>query len=174
MEQQCVTPYMNVARIARTHGRTGEVVVAALDGLPFCLSEGMRVALTPPDLRRDRWYTVAHVGRGDTPLVSFEGVSSLNDAEPLVGKLVLAARADVPEAEEERALLDCVGHEMVDVERGSVGTVAELIQLPANDVWRVEGPYGSVLVPVIDDVVVELPEGAGPLVVRLMAGLLPE
>jgi 16S rRNA processing protein RimM len=165
---------MNVARIARTHGRTGEVVVHPLDGLPFCLYEGMRVALTPPDLHRDRWYTVARVGGGQPPLVSFEGVSSLNDAEPLVGKLVLAARDDVPEASEERALLDCVGHEMVDVERGCVGTVAELIQLPANDVWRVEGPYGSVLVPVIDEVVVALPEGRGPLTVRLLPGLLPQ
>ena len=62
---------------------------------------------------------------------------------------------------------------------GSVGPSVELLQLAANDVWRVDGgPYGEVLVPVIDDVVVEIPESsddpAAPVVVRLMPGLLPD
>lgn len=175
MVQHGVTPYINVARIARTHGKKGEVVVAALDGLPFCLCEGMRVCLTPPPLRGDRWYTVERVGVGETPLVAFAGVRGLNDAEGLVGKLVLARRDDVPEAVAEQQVLDCVGCEMVDDVRGSVGTIVELMQLPANDVWRVEGPYGEVLVPVLDEVVLALPEDdAGVVEVHLMPGILPE
>ena len=179
MVQQSVTPYINVARIARTHGRKGEVVVAALDGLPFCLRPGMRVCLTPPPLRGERFYTVERVGVGETPLVAFSDVGDLSGSEPLVGKLVLASREDVPDAVFERDVLDCVGRELVDEVRGTVGTVVEFLQLPANDVWRVDGgPYGEVLVPVIDDVVVEIPESsddpAAPVVVRLMPGLLPD
>ena len=176
MVQQSVTPYMNVARIARTHGKKGEVVVVPLDGLPFCLCEGMRVCLTPPPLRGERFYTVEHVGVGDTPLVAFKGVRDLNAAEPLVGKLVLALRDDVPEAVQEQMVLDCVGCELVDDVHGSIGIIQELIQLPANDVWRVDGGrFGEVLVPIIEDVLLELPEyDDEPVVVHLMPGLLPE
>lgn len=176
MVQQSVTPYINVARIARTHGKKGEVVVAALDGLPFCLCEGMRVCLTPPSLHGERFRTVERVGSGETPLVLFSGVRDLNDAEGLVGKQVLALRAEVPEVVAERAVLDCVGCPMVDDVRGPVGTVVELMQLPANDVWRVDGgPYGEVLVPVVDEVVRALPGDAdGAVLVHLMPGILPE
>ncbi len=176
MVQQSVTPYINVARIARTHGRKGEVVVVALDGLPFCLEEGMRVCLTPPPLRGERWFTVERVGAGETPLVAFSGVDGIAGAEELVGRLVLARREDVPEAVQERLVIDCVGCELVDDERGPVGTIRELMQLPANDVWRVDGgPYGEVLVPVIDDVVLKIPEDPGaPVLVHLMPGILPE
>lgn len=178
MVQQSVTPYINVARIARTHGRKGEVVVSALDGLPFCLSPGMRVCLTPPPLRGERFHTVERVGAGDMPLVAFSGIDDLSGSEPLVGKLVLARREDVPDAVFERDVIDCVGRELVDERRGSIGTVVELLQLPANDVWRVEGPYGEVLVPVIDDVVVDLPESsddpAAPVLVRLLPGIVPD
>ncbi len=174
MVQHGVTPYINVARIARTHGKKGEVVVVPLDGLPFCLHEGMRVCLTPPELRGERFRTVEHVGVGETPLVSFSGVRGLNDAEPLVGKLVLAPRDEVPEAAWEQSVMDCVGRELVDEERGSIGRVTKLMQLPANDVWCVEGPFGEVLVPVIDDVVIDIPEDEGrPVRVRLLPGLVP-
>ncbi len=174
MVQQCVTPYINVARVARTHGKKGEVVIDAIDGLPFCLYPGMRVCLTPPPLRGERFFTVARVGDQDRPLVTFEGVDGIGEAEKLVGRLVLASREDVPEACEQQALMDCVGCRVVDVERGYIGTVAEYIELPANDVWRLEGgPFGEVLLPVIDDVVVSLPGEDDPdVTVRVLPGLI--
>ena len=176
MNHDSVTEYINVARISRTHGKKGEVVAVALDGLPFCLKPGMRVCLTPPDLEADRFCTVETIGSGETPLVGFSCARDLNGAERLVGKLVLARRADVPEYVEEHDFLDCVGCEMVDVKRGSVGTISELMMLPANDVWAVQSPrYGEVLVPVLEDVVVKLPEGPdGQVVVELPRGILPE
>lgn len=166
--------YMNVARIVRTHGKRGEVVVAALDGLPFALRAGMRVCLTPPALKAERFRTVASVTQtAGWPLVAFEGVSTIGDAEELVGKLVLARRDEVPEAARERDVVSAVGREVTDAERGSIGTVAEVMQLPANDVWRVEGPYGEVLLPVIDDVVGEIP-AEGPIAVHVLPGLMPQ
>ena len=174
MPMSSVTPYMNVARIARTHGKRGEVVVIPVDGLPFCLEEGMRVCLTPPDLYGDRFRTVVSVGVGETPLVRFSGVDGLNDAEGLVGKLVLARRDEVPQAVRERAVLDCVGCRVVDERHGELGEVVEVMHLPAHDVWRVEGGrYGEVLVPVVDEMVESLPDGPDDVVrVRLIDGLV--
>lgn len=176
MPTNAVTPYINVARIVRTHGKKGEVVVAPLDGLPFVLEPGMRVCLTPPDLQGERFRTVETLNdRGPADLISFSGVESLTDAEKLVGKLVLARREDVPDAVHEQAVLGCVGRTLVDEQHGEIGVVAQVMQLPANDVWRVEGPFGELLVPVIPDVVDEdaIP-AEGPVAVRLLPGILPE
>ena len=48
--------------------------------------------------------------------------------------------------------------------------------LPANDVWVVQSEkYGEFLVPVLEEVVLELPEDeSGQVVVRLPRGILPE
>lgn len=176
MAHESVTDYINVARITRTHGKRGEVVAVPLDGLPFCLKPGMRVCLTPPDLDRDRFTTVRSVNDAGIVLVGFEGVRDLNAAERLVGKLVLARREDVPEFVEEHDLLDCVGCTMVDVNLGPLGTITELMQLPANDVWCVESPrYGELLVPVLEHVVVDLPEnGEGVVTVDLPRGIVEQ
>ena len=42
---------------------------------------------------------------------------------------------------------------------------------PANDVWVIDGPFGEVLVPVVDEVVVEVPD-AGPIIVSVPSGLV--
>ena len=46
------------------------------------------------------------------------------------------------------------------------------METPANDVWVVDGgAFGEVLVPAVEDVVVELPE-CGPISVKLLDGLI--
>ncbi|MBR2834525.1 MAG: 16S rRNA processing protein RimM [Coriobacteriales bacterium] len=169
------TGYINVARITKTHGRFGEVAAVPVGNLPFCLQPNMEVCLTPPDVQGPRFYTIDRVNQ-DTNLVHFKDCNSLDKAETLVGKTVLAKREDVPEVVEEQELFDCVGHHMVDMAKGDIGIICELMVLPANDVWRVKSEtYGEVLVPVIEDVLISLPKCAGdPVVVELMPGILPE
>ena len=66
------------------------------------------------------------------------------------------------------ALLD---REVVDNSLGYLGTISEVMVGPANDVWVIGGPFGEVLVPVVDEVVVEVPD-AGPIIVSVPAGLV--
>ncbi|MEE8716256.1 MAG: 16S rRNA processing protein RimM [Coriobacteriales bacterium] len=175
MSESFVTPFINVARVTRTHGRNGEVVVAELDGLPFCLREGMRVWLTPPALRGPHDRTVESLRfSGGAALVGLSGVDDLSEAQELVGDFVLVLREDVPEAVAAHRVHDAVGRRVVDVARGEVGVVEEVMELPANDVWVVRGPrFGEVLVPVIDDVVHDLAE-TGDISVTLLPGLIDD
>ncbi len=100
--------YKNIARVVKPHGRKGEVLAQPLRGLPSVLTPGMRVALTPPALKRF----------------------------------------------------------------GLLGTIVEIMSTPANDVWVVEGDrYGEVLIPVIEQVVLDLPD-QGTISVHVMDGLI--
>lgn len=173
MSTSFVSAYLNTARIVRTHGKNGEVVVAALDGLPFCLHEGMQAWLTPPDARAPRVRTVLSVREAPAGmLVRFSAAGGLGDAQMLVGKLVLCARADVPEAGQAALVLQAEGRSVYDSRRGFLGHIQEVMDLPAHTVWSVSGgPFGEILIPVIDDVVPEIPL-EGPVTVSLLPGLI--
>ncbi len=75
----------------------------------------MRVALTPPALKRDRFCTVVSVtDTGDGDLVSFEGIDDLTAAEGITGCYVLANRDDFELDSLDAAYTDLMGREVVD------------------------------------------------------------
>ncbi len=69
---------------------------------------------------------------------------------------------------------DLVGYRVTDVDRGDLGVIDEIIVTGANDVWVVHGPLGEVLLPVIDEVVLELDDASRTISVRLLPGLLED
>ncbi|MFR7798086.1 MAG: hypothetical protein ACLU37_08355 [Collinsella sp.] len=100
--------------MVKPHGRKGGPRAAAA-GLPSVLEPGMRVALTPPALKRDRFCTVVSVtDTGDGDLVSFEGIDDLTAAEGITGCYVLANRDDFELDSLDAAYTDLMGREVVD------------------------------------------------------------
>ncbi|MFQ7391996.1 MAG: ribosome maturation factor RimM [Collinsella aerofaciens] len=99
--------------MVKPHGRKGEVLAQPLRGLPSVLEPGMRVALTPPALKRDRFCTVVSVtDTGDGDLVSFEGIDDLTAAEGITGCYVLANRDDFELDSLDAAYTDLMGREV--------------------------------------------------------------
>lgn len=141
-------------------------------GLPSLVREGLLVAAVPPALRGERWHRVgacSRDGRGGT-LVSLSGVDDLSAAEALVGATLLAREADLPA---DLALHDperLVGRTVRDAATGDDGRICEVMTGPANDVWVLRGERGELLLPVIDEVVREVPT-EGPIDVHVPAGL---
>ena len=119
------TRWKTIARVVKTHAKSGEVVVESVHGLPPLLAGGMEVALVPPALKTSRYHTVAHADAqgGRAQLVAFEDVASLSDAAELVGRTVLARLDDLPETV---ALMDrdaLVGTCVRDRTLGLLGTM---------------------------------------------------
>lgn len=160
----------------KLHGTKGEVVVVALRGLPFLITEGMRVALTPPALNRERVSTVERAtpgGDGATGLVRFSCAHNLDEASALTGCFVLAEAEGLDLEPLTAAVDDLIDRTVADDRLGMIGRITEVICGPANDAWVVEGPYGEAILPVIPDVVLDLPE-TGDIPVHLPGGILPE
>jgi 16S rRNA processing protein RimM len=147
--------FVEIGRVASTHGLVGEVSVIMTVDLPVPRLCGLEVWFVPPpaDVRTARISSVRSGPKG--PLFTFDSVTGIDAAAQLRGRTVLARTADLPEIEEE---FDPVGARVSD----------------ANDVWVVEGPFGEILIPVIDDVVDEIDEDAETIRVRLLPGLLDE
>ncbi len=165
--------YKNIARVVRPHGTKGEVLVAPLRGLPLLLVESMQVHLTPPALKRERISTVESVSLApEGARVRFSCSRNLDDAEGLTGCHVLASCDDFELDRLDSAVDDLLDRPVVDDRFGDLGRIVEVMETPANDVWVLDGsPHGELLIPVIDEVVVGLPE-EGPIAVHVMDGLL--
>ena len=143
----------------------------ALRGLPFVLREGLTVALTPPALKRDRFCTVLSVNQqGAEALVRFSGIATMSDAEAVAGCYVLARDADLDLGPLDAAADDLIGRAVLDARYGLLGSIEDVMELPANDVWVVRGPAGEVLLPVIPEVVDNVPD-EGAVSVRVPRGL---
>jgi 16S rRNA processing protein RimM len=167
--------FVVLGRIVKTHGLAGEVSVAVTDGLPLERLIGVRVwFVPPPGIVRES--VISGVRRGPKgPLVKLDGIDGPDAAAALRGTTILAAEADVPADMVPEPEDDPVGMRVVDETRGDIGFIEEVLVTGANDVWVVHGgPFGEVLIPVIEQCVVGLDWDAMTANVRLLPGLIEE
>lgn len=143
-------------------------------GASSALAEGLRVWFVPPSPGVPREARISTVRQGPKgPLVSFDAISGIDAASTLVGRELLARHEDLPDEIAEELDDDVIGYRVTDPQRGFLGEIVETIVTGANDVWVVEGPFGEVLIPVIEDVVVDIDDETESVTVALLEGLLP-
>lgn len=169
--------WADVAYLATTKNLNGGLVARSAAGLPFLLSEGLRVALVPPRLDAPREVTVASVQMraDDEALVFFDEVADAATAQALVGCHVLAPReafdpADLVPAGE---WASWEGWQVVDAAAGRVGAVARIEEMPLQSLLVVARPDGTeALIPLVDELIAGVDEDARRIDVVLPAGLL--
>lgn len=167
------TRFVSIGTITATHGLDGEVLVdgptrASLRGLT-----GATVWVVPP-APHARPFTV--IGTRDLPkgtILTLEGVADLSAAERLRGRMLLMDATLAPEIVDAEAGQDLLGFEVIDETRGPLGQVESVIVTGANDVLEVVGgPFGAVLIPVIEQVILDVDGEDRRIAVRLLDGLL--
>lgn len=147
-----------VGRIGRPHGIRGEVTVETRTDEPderFAPGAVLSVDAPVSELVVDRAHW--HSGR---LLVSFRGSVDRNDAEALRGLLLHVERdaAEVPDDPEEYYDSSLMGCTVELVDGSGVGTVAEVVHLPSQDLLSVRTPddrdvlvpFVAAMVPVVD------------------------
>ena len=168
------TAWRNVAKVVKSQGLKGEVVVVPIHDLPFVLQEGMDVVLTPPALRGPRARRIVAIRElGSGWGVRLSGITTLDEATKVAGKLVLVRRDDIDEELLEGEYADVIGLAMHDAAYGDIGRIVDVLETLAHDIWVVDGPYGEVLVPAVDEFVTRYPEeGEDTILVDLPNGLV--
>jgi 16S rRNA processing protein RimM len=168
--------FLALGRVIKTHGLNGEVSVEPYLGIDLELLQGVEVWFVPPPASV-RSGVIDGVRPGPKgPLVSISTVDGIDAAKALCGTEIMARATDVPDSlgTPDMQPVDFVGFSVTDSVHGPLGEITEVIVTGANDVWVVDGPLGEVLLPVIDDVVLEVDDDARTAMVRLLPGLLPE
>ncbi len=104
-------------------------------------------------------------------LVRLSGITDVGRAHEIVGGWLMAPGDVLPP--EPAAAADEIGYRVGDVRHGDLGVVTDIIITGANDVLVVdEGPYGQIMVPVIEEVILGIDDGSRTISVRLLPGLV--
>jgi 16S rRNA processing protein RimM len=169
--------YVIVGQVRRPHGIRGEVRVEILTDYPGRLVQRDHVYLaspqSPDDVERYPLESVRpHKG---ILLVKLGRCDDRDRAEELRGMLVqIPFEEAVPLEEGEYYHFQLTGID-VETETGEwLGRVADVIETAAHDVYVVHGPHGEILLPAIEDVILELDIEEREMVVHLLPGMLEE
>jgi 16S rRNA processing protein RimM len=106
------------------------------------------------------------------PVIRLEGVDGREAAEALAGRYLEREAAPLPAGSYYWHQL--VGLRVTDEEGGELGRVVEVFRAGGNEVYRIEGPRGELLIPALERVVVRIDPAAGVMVVRPNAALPEE
>lgn len=166
--------FARVARIAKTKNLEGSVVAQAADSLPFLLREGLDVHFVPPSLsgpRQARVGAIREIKEGSFE-VDFEGISSIDDAETIVGCYCLADRAQLEDGDGGMPYVDAIGWQVHDADLGDLGVVCEIVENPSQMLFVVDGPRGEVLIPAVAEFISAFDENARVVEVNVPTSLL--
>lgn len=107
-------------------------------------------------------------------IMKFKGIDNINDIEKYKGKDLLIEREQaVPLQENEYFICDIIASKVVTEEGEEIGTLKEVLQTGANDVYVVKTEEGKeVLFPVIEECVLDVNTEEKVVTVRLMPGIM--
>lgn len=166
---------LEIGDIVGTHGLRGDLKVRLKSGNSDLLLTLEHIYLRLPtgklsDVAITR--QILHKGR---VLLRLQGYDSIDSAESLVGSQVLLTEDMLPDlSDDEYYWGQLEGLQVVDRQRGDVGTLQKLLSTAAHDTYVVNGCLGEILIPAVHQFILEVDLQAGIMCVDLPDGLIPE
>jgi len=165
---------LQVGVITSTHGIKGEVKVFPTTDDPTRYSYLKDVILDTGKEKIDLKVSGVKYFK-QYVIVKFKGINDINDIEKYKGSTLWVTRENaVPLEENEYFIADLIGLKVVTDEGEEFGELTDVMQTGANDVYVVETykDKQEVLLPVIDECVLDVDLEKGIVTVHIMEGLL--
>lgn len=159
--------YLEAGKIVNTHGIKGEVKIMPYTDVPELLCEFDRLFLDRKEIFIERSRVAKNM-----VIAKFEGVDTPEKAEKLRNKILYMHRDDLELDDDTYFIQDLIGMEVKDAETGVVyGTIKDVMQTGANDVYVIKGSDREYLVPAIADVVVSTDIENNVMTINVLDGL---
>ena len=161
--------YLEVGKVTNVHGLMGEVKVQPWADSPefLCQFKTLYVdeAHWPIQVERARVHK-------NMVIMKFEGLTDVPGALSLRNAILYIDRSDAKLPEGAFFLADIYGLEVRDAATGEVlGQIADVLTLPANNVYVVKGGPRELMIPAVPQFIAETNVEGGYLRVNLMEGL---
>ena len=107
-------------------------------------------------------------------ILKFKGIDNINDIEKYKGKSLLVDRKNAVKLQkDEYFIADMVGLEVFTEDGVAFGTMKDVLETGANDVYIIDSPqYGEVLVPAIKQCILDVDIENNRMTIHLMEGLV--
>lgn len=166
---------LQVGAVTSTHGLHGEVKVYPTTDDPKRYKKLKKVLLDMDKQRKEMEIEKVRFFK-NMVIVKFKGIDDINDVQQYKGaKLYVTRENAVPLAEDEYFAADLIGLLAVSDENEELGSVSDVLQTGANDVYVIQQPNGKeLLIPAIKDCIKNIDISGGKMVVYLLPGLRDE
>lgn len=171
LTEETIEPrFLVIGRVVKAHGVRGEVKVEVHTDLP----------------ERFGWLEEVYIGRSNPKPVTVEqvrfqkswvllklaGYDNRDDAENLRSQWLLVPEAEaLPLQEGEYYLYQIIGCTVVSDQGEILGKITDVIETKANNVFVVDSASGELLLPDIDEVILDVDLGNSRVLVHLIPGL---
>ena len=162
--------YLEVGQITNTHGVMGEVRVQPWADSPEFLCKFKTLYLD----KEGAWAIKVERARPhkNMAILKLEGITDVPSALSLKNAVLYIDRNDVTLPKGSFFIADLMGIEVRDASSGTVlGKIADVLTLPANNVYVVRGGEREILVPAVDAFVAETNVAEGFIRVNMIEGL---
>ena len=164
---------LQVGVITQTHGVRGEVKVFPTTDDANRFTELKKVYLdTGKELLKLEIQNVKFFKQFE--ILKFKGIDNINDIEKYKRCPLLIDREDAVELEEDEYFIaDLIGLDVVLEDDSAFGTLKDVLETGANDVYIIDTKeHGEVLIPAIEECVLEVDIEANKMKIHLMNGLI--
>lgn len=172
------TAMVQIGFVFRAHGMEGELKVNPEhtdDPARFEELNTVYIGQSPRQVTAHQISSVRYheTKRGTTVILGLADVETRSDAERIAKLHVFAHEDNLELAENEVFIHDLVGLTVVTERGDELGTVANYMEMPAQDVFVVRRPdHEEAMIPAVEDFVVNIDVDGGQLVVRPIEGLI--
>lgn len=161
--------YLEVGKVTNVHGLMGEVRVQPWADSPdfLCKFKTLYVdkAHWPIEVERARVHK-------NMVIIKFKGVTDVPSALAMRNAILYIDRADAKLPEGSFFLADIYGLEVRDAQTSEVlGKIADVLTLPANNVYVVKGGARELMIPAVPQFIAETNLEEGFVRVNMMEGL---
>lgn len=165
--------YLQVGVISSTHGIRGEVKVFPTTDDVKRFKRCKKLMLDT----REGWQELEVEGVKffkQFAILKFQGINSINEAEAYKGQGLFVTRENAVELKKnEYFIADLIGLRVLDEQGAQIGTLRDVMETGANDVYVIEMTDGrELLLPAIRECVLEMNLQEQYIRVHIMEGLL--
>lgn len=169
---------MQLGKIMRPHGVRGELRMQIFTAYPERIPYLDTLILSPE--RRPAQQTTYTLNSArfhrNLALLTLDGINSRDDAEPLRGMIVSVPLSEgAPLEADEYYTIELIDMDVYTDEQVYIGKLTTIFETGANDVFVVQSEtYGEVLLPDIEDVILDIDLDKQRITINPIPGLLPD
>lgn len=169
-----MSDYIVIGKIDRAHGIKGEVIITSYSDFPERFEHDNIVYVSSRNNQKQELKIEKSRVHHNRFIIKFYNIDTRNEAEQLRGltlEILSEQIASLPEGRYWHH--DIVGLDVYTDDNGFLGTISEILENPANDIYVVNTPdKKEILLPAIKDVVLNIDLDNKKMTVKLIPGLI--
>lgn len=159
--------FLETGKIVNTHGVRGEVKI-----MPWADSPEFLLGFKKLYINEEPYKVKSARVHKNAVIAALEGINDVDTAAAMKNKIVCIDRKDAKLEKGQYFIQDIIGLPAIDDETGEeIGTVKEVLDMPAQSIFVVAKDGKEILIPDVPDFITEVSADKGYVKIHLIEGM---